>query len=451
MKNWLVLLVLALALPLQAQQATQSLVAYSATSSSSRSLIGTGVAYHRLVWNTSGTLSTCTVKVQKSADGTTWTDLIADSICTSSGQTAYTSEVVNYIRITTTTLTQNPSGYITAVYQGFITDPTPGGVSNHAGLTNLPFSAAGHTGTLPVANGGTGAASLTGIVKASGTSAFTAVTAPTGDLVGTSGIQVLSNKTLTTPVISSFTNATHNHTTTATGGQLTSAALSAAVAVNKGGTNVTSYTKGDILIASSASVLTKLGVGTNDYVLTAASGETTGVKWAVNNATWPAHNLLSTTHGDSTAGTVTKGDLVVGGGSPAKWKDLVVGTDGYVLTADSVQTNGVKWALPVANAPVILTFADPLATNAALGNHFRCTLTNDFTLSNPTGAVEGQRIIWELIQDGTGSRLITLDTKFVAGPFTVTLTTTLNKRDFLEVVYSSSADKFYVINFTKGY
>jgi len=137
------------------------------------------------------------------------------------------------------------------------------------------------------------------------------------------------------------------------------------------GTNVTSYTKGDILIASSASVLTKLGVGTNDYVLTAASGETTGVKWAVNNATWPAHNLLSTTHGDSTAGTVTKGDLVVGGGSPAKWKDLVVGTDGYVLTADSVQTNGVKWALPVANAPVILTFADPLATNAALGNHFR--------------------------------------------------------------------------------
>jgi len=105
----------------------------------------------------------------------------------------------------------------------------------------------------------------------------------------------------------------------------------------------------------------------------------------------------------------------------------------------------------VANAPVILTFADPLATNAALGNHFRCTLTNDFTLSNPTGAVDGQRIIWELIQDGTGSRLITLDTKFVAGPFTVTLTTTLNKRDFLEVVYSSSADKFYVINFTKGY
>jgi len=53
------------------------------------------------------------------------------------------------------------------------------------------------------------------------------------------------------------------------------------------------------------------------------------------------------------------------------------------------------------------------------------TLTNDFTLSNPTGAVDGQRIIWELIQDGTGSRLITLDTKFVAGPFTVTLTTTL--------------------------
>lgn len=38
--------------------------------------------------------------------------------------------------------------------------------------------------------------------------------------------------------------------------------------------------KGDLLVASGADTVTRLAVGTNDYVLTAASGEATGLKWA---------------------------------------------------------------------------------------------------------------------------------------------------------------------------
>jgi hypothetical protein len=53
------------------------------------------------------------------------------------------------------------------------------------------------TGTVPVVRGGTGATTLTGILKGNGTGAFTAVTAPSGTIVGTTDTQTLTNKRVT--------------------------------------------------------------------------------------------------------------------------------------------------------------------------------------------------------------------------------------------------------------
>lgn len=61
---------------------------------------------------------------------------------------------------------------------------------------------------LPVPSGGTGAAVLTGLVKGNGTSAMTAVTAPTGDVVGTTDTQTLTNKRVTARVNSITSAAT---------------------------------------------------------------------------------------------------------------------------------------------------------------------------------------------------------------------------------------------------
>jgi hypothetical protein len=65
---------------------------------------------------------------------------------------------------------------------------------------------------LKVSKGGTGAATLTGIVKGNGTSPMTAVTAPSGALVGTTDTQTLTNKTVEA---GTFTNGYIEETVTA--------------------------------------------------------------------------------------------------------------------------------------------------------------------------------------------------------------------------------------------
>lgn len=114
--------------------------------------------------------------------------------------------------------------------------------------------------------------------------------------------------------------------------------------------------------------------------------------------------------------------------------------------------------MPTANLPltfgsVALTDAATIATDASLGNHFRVTLGGNRTLGNPTNPADGQKVMWELIQDGVGNRTIALDTNFALGTdiSAVTLTTTASKRDFLGAVYNSASGKWYVVAFVKGY
>jgi len=61
---------------------------------------------------------------------------------------------------------------------------------------------------LPVSSGGTGALTLTGLVKAAGTSAMTAVPAPAGDVVGTTDPQTMTNKRITQRIVGIPSSAT---------------------------------------------------------------------------------------------------------------------------------------------------------------------------------------------------------------------------------------------------
>lgn len=100
-----------------------------------------------------------------------------------------------------------------------------------------------------------------------------------------------------------------------------------------------------------------------------------------------------------------------------------------------------------------LTDGATVNTDASTGDLFRLTLGGNRTLANPTGMYDGQKVMWEFIQDGTGTRTITLGSKFAFGTdiTEVTLSTAAGKRDFMGAIYNLAADKWYVIAFTKGY
>jgi hypothetical protein len=100
-----------------------------------------------------------------------------------------------------------------------------------------------------------------------------------------------------------------------------------------------------------------------------------------------------------------------------------------------------------------LTSGPTVRTDACLGDHCRLTATQDFFLANPVNARHGQRMVWEILQDGAGGHAMTLDHKFAFGSdlTQAVLSAASGKRDFLTAIYNGSTDKWYVVAFIRGY
>jgi hypothetical protein len=132
-------------------------------------------------------------------------------------------------------------------------------------------------GTLSVGAGGTGATTLTGVLKGNGTSAFTAAVAGT-DYVTPTGTETLTNKTLTNPTVNNYTEGvvaigtvTTSNTLSLTNGTVQTATLTASTACT--------FTMPTATAGKSFVLLLKQAASTGN-----GSATFTGVKWSTLGA-----------------------------------------------------------------------------------------------------------------------------------------------------------------------
>lgn len=138
---------------------------------------------------------------------------------------------------------------------------------------------------------------------------------------------------------------------------------------------------------------------------------------------------------------VLTGGIIVctAGGSPGTW------TSGAGFTGGTLTQF-------LAPAVVTLTFGATISVNAASGNDFRLTLTaSTGTIANPSSPVDGQRIDFQIAQDGTGSRTVAWGTAYDFGASGApTLSTTASKVDIIGFVYNASLTKWIYLGSVLG-
>jgi hypothetical protein len=123
---------------------------------------------------------------------------------------------------------------------------------------------------------------------------------------------------------------------------------------------------------------------------------------------------------------------------------------GVIVNSDISDTAAISLT-KTRHVVTVLTDASNISLDSSTGTQWTVTLGGNRTLSNPTNAYNGQVFLVAVKQDGTGSRTLSYDTKFVVGDVDTTLSTSANTVDYLLFRYDSVRDKFDILDLKQNY
>jgi hypothetical protein len=295
------------------------------------------------------------------------------------------------------TLTAGLPAWVSVSGTGTVTSVDGSGGTTGLTLTGGPITSSGTLtlgGTLAVANGGTGAATLTGYVKGSGTSAMTAsATIPNTDItgLGTMSTQAASSVAITGGSI----NGTSLGATTAGSAKVTTLDIASGLTLAT-------------LAGTSGQVLTSAGAGVVPTWATPTTGTVTSVAGT------------GTVNGLTLTGTVTSSGSLTLGGTLSLVSPPPIGT----TTPAEVKVT-VGWAANTA-----LTDAATIAWDTVNQVATFTFVSSNRTFGAPTNLKDGAFYALAVIQNA-GSNTLTWNSVFkFAGGIAPTLSTAAGAKDY---------------------
>lgn len=214
----------------------------------------------------------------------------------------------------------------------------------------------------------------------------------------------------------------------------------------------------DLAAKGDASTNTASSVDSEVALFSGAAGKT--LKRATGSG---IAKLTSGVLGTAVSGTdyapATSGSGVLKGNAAGGFSTAVAGTD-YVSPTGAETLTNKTLTTPILQSPIIqgvavvaLTDAATITTNAALANVFTVTLAGNRTMAAPTNPANGQKIIYRIKQDATGTRTLTWNAVFRFGTDVLnpTLTTTPNKTDYIGFIYNATDSTWDCLAVTHGY
>lgn len=327
-------------------------------------------------------------------------------------------------------------------------------------------------GILPVANGGTALASGTsgGVLYFSGATTLASSAALTANAIVLGGGAGASPTVLGS--LGTTTTVLHGNAAGAPtfGAVSLTADVSGTLPSANGGTSFSTWAQGDLLYASAANTLAKLTKSASATRYLANTGSSNNPAWdQINLANGVTGTLPAANGGTSVTGTPTNGQLLIGNGTGYTLATLT-GTANQITVTNGAGTITLSTPQSIATAStpqfarlglgtgagataVITTTgqfnvglfddgscgaADTVDWNSGMVHKSTLTAaTCTYTFSNP---ISGTWYTLEVIQDGSGSRLVTWPgTVIWEGGSAPTLSTTPSQKDLCYFWYDGTS------------